>query len=45
MHYMPRLLSSGGRTRGHPARVALADFYGGYFRDLDGNKLAFYIMK
>ncbi len=38
-------LELGGKDEGALGPRGTGGFYGGYFRDLDGNKLAFYIMK
>ena len=40
-----KALELGGKDEGAPGPRGTSGFYGGYFRDLDGNKLAFYIMK
>ena len=40
-----KALDLGGKDEGVPGPRGTVGFYGGYFRDLDGNKLAFYIMK
>ena len=40
-----KALELGGKDEGAPGPRGTGGFYGGYFRDLDGNKLAFYIMK
>ena len=40
-----KALELGGKDEGAPGPRGTRGFYGGYFRDLDGNKLAFYIMK
>lgn len=38
-----KCLELGGRDEGKPGPRGESDFYGGYFRDLDGNKLNAYI--
>ena len=40
-----KALELGGTDEGAPGPRGTGGFYGGYFRDLDGNKLACYIMK
>jgi predicted lactoylglutathione lyase len=39
-----KALELGGTDEGAPGPRGTGGFYGGYFRDLDGNRLAFYIM-
>lgn len=38
-----KCLELGGANEGHPAPRGDHGFYGGYFRDLDGNKLNAYV--
>ena len=38
-----KALELGAKDEGAPGPRGTSDFYGAYFRDLDGNKLAFYI--
>ena len=40
-----KALELGAKDEGAPGPRGTSGFYGGYFRDLDGNKLAFYIME
>lgn len=43
MHSMPKALNQGGCDEGTPGPRGNSGFYGGYFRDMDGNKLNAYI--
>ena len=40
-----KALELGAKDEGAPGPRGTGGFYGGYFRDLDGNKLSCYIMK
>ena len=39
-----KALSLGATNEGDPGPRGAGNFYGGYFRDLDGNKLVFFNM-
>ena len=44
-HFYDKLLAELGATNeGDPGPRGAGNFYGGYFRDLDGNKLVFFNM-